>query len=156
MATVQTVISSERWLDEILLYGTVADGAGSDWSDALLLPPGLGDVAIMELLVLAETLATAVAIAEQSVVAQITSPGGSSTVDILGTGKWFRTQALRAAAYVSPDPLVLWHQDERLSIQSPELDSNASPTGDVFYYVKCVRVRPVLAAASNEPIRLVR
>lgn len=128
-----------------------------DVSDTLALPAGIGDVAIMECLVQGSSIATAVANLELSGAGiTVQTAGGGNTVDIVGTeARWSLTSAAAAVLYVSPDPLVLWRQNELLSFTWRELDTNASPTVDYLFLVKCVRVRPIEAPARG-PIRLVR
>lgn len=157
MAVIQLALAAERWRQEVLLYGTGPNGAGADWSDTLHPPTTIGDLAIIEILISVETIATLVAPALLGCQANVVNTlGGNAVVDIIGSVRWQNHQALRASCYFSPDPLVLLRQGEAISIQSPELDSNASPTGDVYYYVKCVRVpMEAPAAPARGPIQLV-
>lgn len=160
MTAVVSTIASERWLDEVLLTGTAAaDAGGADVSDTIALPAGLGDVAIMELMIDASPAATIVADAvlqNLGVRAAVISGDGSTTVDIVGVHRFYRQAAARAGCYISPDPLVLWRQGELLALTFPELDTNVSPTMDIAYKVKCVRVRPQIVSEQPQPLRLVR
>lgn len=139
----------------MLLYAlTTGDVVGADFVEAFRLPAGLGDVAIMEIMLQTSALATKLAsLVNVGGVAQITT--GSAVADIVGEMRWANFSVSQFEAYISPDPLVLWRQDEFLQLSGPELDTNAAPTGDLVVLAKVVRVRPLEGAAAG-PIRLVR
>lgn len=156
MATVTLVQTAERWLDEVILQATTADTAIADFGDFFLLPAGLGDVALIELYVEAVSLTAvpALAIPWMGVRAGIFGPDASFFVDIIGVQPWYRTTTATAvAAYFSPDPLVLWRQNERLHLKGPDMDTGA--TGDLLVAAKVVRVRP-LDPSTAQPLVLVR
>lgn len=154
MATIQTFLLGERWLDEMLIAGSRTD-VGADADDDYLLPAGVGDVAILQIMVLTVSEATPVAETNLGILARVKSGAGGSTVDIVGSGKWMRVAAARAVASIDPDALCLWRQTEAVNLWYPELDSNGAPTDDHTVYFKVVRVRPIEAPASNQ-IQLVR
>lgn len=157
MALTAMTLRSERWLDEVTVTGSIVNVGGADVAELFSLPLGLGDVAIMEAIVVGSDIATVVAgSTNPSVRIDILSPDGASAVDIVGVFRWWPIAVAAVAAYVSPDPLVLWKQDERLRISSVEFDTNASPTGDLSITVKCVRVRPIEVSEQPRPLRLVR
>lgn len=157
MATLQSTIIAERWLDEVVL-GAVSAAINGDYTDHVLLPPGIGDVAIMEVSIDASPLATGVAALElQGSRMAVFSYDGGTVVDIVGgnqDNRWSYRGGAAAHNYWSPDPLVLWRQGERLAIASPELDINATPTVVYVWRIKVVRIRPIEIPAS--PIQLVR
>lgn len=156
MANTVLTLKSERWLDQVLLQGTSADAAIADYGETFSLPVGLGDVALMELYVecIALTAIPALAIPWMGVRAGIFSQDLATLVDIVGVQPWYRTlTATAAAAYFSPDPLVLWRQGEVLHLKGPDMDTGAA--GDLFVAAKVVRVRaPAEGVAA--PVQLVR
>lgn len=157
MTAIQSAILDERWLDEVLLGATgLADSAGADTVDTIILPEGIGDVALMEFGIYVSPIATMHANPQNlGGVAFITNTGGGTFIDIVGQIEWRASAATRIWGYCSPDPLVLWRQHERLQLEYPELDTNAVPTGDVLYRIKVVRVRPQVDT-HGAPLRLVR
>lgn len=162
MATTAMVSSAERWLDEVLLLGSINDVLGATMTENFSLPAGLGDVAIMSLLVRGTNIATVpgAATAARGCEAVIVSPDQATIVDYVGTSEWMARGGTLAAfdsfsVSLDPDALTLWRQAELLVISSPEMDVNAAPTGDLRVYAKVVRVRPIEAPARG-PVRLVR
>jgi len=161
MTTTAATLTAERWLDEVIIRcGAPADTLGADFAEEFSLPPGLGDVAIMNVICIGSTIDSepAANVFPAGVEARIVSSDGTSTVDVVGAAQWFQTAvtatAIRMTAYLDPDALVLWRQSELLSFRAPELDDDATPTGDFVAIVKAVRVRPIEGAIG--PIRLVR
>lgn len=161
MATTAATLAAERWLDEVILSAAVADVAGGNLDESLSLPAGLGDVAILSVMVSITSIATVpvTATIPRGVSATITSADAASLVDVVGAAEWVATEGLaaaftRARAFIDADALTLWRQGELLRLLGPEMDANASPTGDFAVHVKCVRVRPV--ALPVGPIQLVR
>lgn len=157
MATIQLTLNAERWLDEVILTGsTTTDTAGADAADLYVVPHAVGDVALMELDILMQNPATLVANPELlGVRADVLSAAGSKIVDLIGVSRWSRITVNQLAAYFSPDPLVLIRAGEAIRIITPELDTNAAPTGDFLLTAKCSRVRPQ-EPVDTGPIRLVR
>lgn len=155
MADIQGTLASERWLDEFIVLWSKSN-VGADTSDKLLMPAGVGDAALMELMVIVVDTATILA---DAVLAQtglfVFVQTAVSSVDFAGVAKFYRASATRLAAYLSPDPLVQVKSGEVLNIQYPELDTNASPTDDHSIYGKFVRVSSTERAVRG-PIRLVR
>lgn len=147
-------LQSERWLDEAV-FTTSWTNVGADVNDTFSLPSGSGEVAIMEIMVLVIDIATAVAPENLGIQALIQS-AASGAVDFAGMARFSKISATRVGAYISPDPLVIWKENELLQLQYPELDSNASPTDDHVVYVKTVRVRPQEDRGVRRPIQLVR
>jgi len=160
VATTIATLNAERWLDEVLLSASVADAGGATLSEDILLPAGLGDVAILsvEIRVTSIDALKAAAALPAGARASIISSDAALTVDVIGSTAFLLTadgaNALAGSAYLDPDALVLWRQSEILRVQTPELDSDATPTGDFSILIKAVRVRPIEGAVS--PIRLVR
>lgn len=155
MAVTASAIIAERWLDEVLITGTIPNVLGGTFFlESFTSPPGVGDLAIMEVGATAFALATINPAAKLGSWLDIRSADGATVVDILGTAEWLTVTSDEMRAYWSPDPLVLWRQNEIITITGPELDTNASPTGDLRLFVKAVRVRPVEGAPG--PIQLVR
>jgi len=156
-------IIAERWLDEVILSsGLLADVAGAPIGETFLLPAGLGDVAIMSLHAIAQTVDVGPAAAStvpRGLRFMVTSSDGSTYADPVGSAAWYlcfdNANSLLYQAVVDPDALVLWRQAERLTMNSPELDSDATPTGDLLVIAKVVRVRPIEEQAPG-PVRLVR
>jgi len=160
VATTVLTLRAERWLDEVILFGAVADALGAALSENFALPPGLGDVALMNLEIRGhaiDVVSTGVT-PVRGVRAFILSSDASAIVDNVGVEPWYLTQdaanALELGCYMDPDALVLWRQNELLSLTSPEMDTDATPTGDIQVFAKCVRVRPIESAIG--PVRLVR
>jgi len=147
-------LRSERWNDIVFLSKSVAN-VGADSADSFVPPSGIGDIAIMEVQVAVTTAATMVAsINDWGLEGFIINAAGDTFVDLIGTGRWAKQGASSACAYLSPDPLVLCRQGEKIYLAIPEIDTNASPTGDIAVYVKAVRVQPAVTPA--KPIQLVR
>lgn len=156
MAVTQLSILSERWLDEVVLFGSIDNVGGADMNESFILPAGIGDLAFMEGIVQGITQATAIALSTVPAVhMDVLSSDGATIVDIMGVFRWYQEYSTNVAAYISPDPLVLVRQSERIRILSPEIDSNVSPTADLRLVLKFVRVRPLEGTATG-PIRLVR
>lgn len=153
MAFVLSTIS-ERWLDEIIVEAISSNVDGA-LADTIPVPPGLGDVAIMEWTTYAQTIATLMTDPELHGV-WATIETASKAVDNAGGARWQRDGTTGLYAFVQPDALVLWRQDELFTIRSPEVDTNAVPTVDYIVRIKCVRVRPVSISEQPAPIRLVR
>lgn len=153
MATQPATLIAERWLDVIVLRAQTAN-VGADLDDEITLPPGLGDVAILEIIYDFTSIATMVAAPEElGAYARILSASGN-VVDFVSVGRFSKVSATEVTAWLSPDPLVLWRQNESLKIAVAELDTNASPTGDVTVYIKASRyIHQVTAPA---PLQLVR
>lgn len=150
------IILSERWLDEVMLQGQVlnVDGALAEF---FTLPAGLGDVAIMEAEAAWSDILTAVALTVSLAARARVITASGNVVDILGISEVKQVyDATQYGVYWSPDPLVLWRQDEQFAINSPEFDSNAAPTADLTVRIKAVRVRPTVGQEARRPIRLVR
>jgi len=150
---------ADRWNDIVILSKSVAniDGQGGDF---WLLPAGIGDVAIMEVMVeFSQIDVVKTAYADAGVAGFVQNAARDTTVDFIGNAKFTLksdgANALGLSAYLSPDPLVLMRQDEVLLLQWPEVDTDATPTADVAVIVKAVRVRPLEGTVSG-PIRLVR
>lgn len=155
MATVTLQLDSERWLDELLLQKRQTDGGGADFNDLWALPSGLGDVAVIEVLVNCVNFATMVASPELlGAELAVVSADTTTVLDIIGTERWSKISADRLSVYFSPDPLVLVRQGETIRLRTPELDTNATPTADIDLYLKAVRVRPIEGAVRG-PLRLV-
>jgi len=162
VATTQATIAAERWLDEVILSATLpADVAGGALAESVSLPSGIGDVAIMSVHLRARTVDVGPATASsvpRGARAFIVSPDLSTLLDVVGSAEW---QLVRDTATdleywctLDPDALCLWRQNELLNLASPELDSDATPTGDVICVIKAVRVRPLETPAT--PLQLVR
>lgn len=161
MATTQLTIASERWLDEVVLQALVADAVTGAVNELFSLPAGFGDCAIMSAHFRATSVdvgPAAAASVPRGVRAMVISQDGSSVVDTVGTSPWYLTfdtaTALQYQAELDPGALVLWRQGELLSVASPEMDSDATPTGDLQAYVKVVRVR--LVEQPQDLLQLVR
>lgn len=155
MADVTLTLKSERWLDEVVLEGDTTN-VGADAVHRYSLPAGLGDVALMELWFRSGAAATLVTAWDTLGMSGTIQTGGAFTnVDIVGVSRFFKAGALVLAAYMSPDPLVLWRQSEVLALELPELDTNGAPTDDHKVLIKVVRVRPIESPARG-PVRLVR
>lgn len=161
MAITAATLLSERWLDEVLIFGSIDNTVGATLTEQFSLPAGIGDVAIMSVLVRMVNIATppVAAATARGVEVVVIQSGSQSTLDIVGTAEWVAASGdgiafTGVSAYVDPDALCLWRQNELLNIQTPEMDSNASPTGDLRVFAKCVRVRPIETVGG--PIQLVR
>jgi len=157
MTAVAGTLRSERWLDEVLIAGQIANVDG-DIAVELSLPPGIGDLAIIEALLDVDSIATLATNIELQAIRWVITNAAGTTVDIIGVTRWGQREATTIAisTYVSPDPLVLWRQGEILNAKFREVDTNLTPTGDLGIVAKCVRVRPVPASDQPAPLRLVR
>lgn len=158
MATTVLTLTAERWLDEVILTASVADVAGAAISESFLLPAGLGDVAIMCAYARIDNIDVLVDLTNLAAAAAIVTADSSTVVERLGPARWFETQDvandLEAQCAWDPTALVLWRQSEILNITSSEIDTDATPLGDLRIFVKAVRVRPVASAPAQ--VRLVR
>lgn len=154
---------AERWLDVcILSSGTLADVGGAAMGETFLLPAGFGDCALMSVHAIVQTVdvgPVAAPTVPNGVRFMITNVDGSTYADPVGCAPWYRcfdgTNSVLYQAVVDPDALVLWKQGERLTMNAPELDSDATPTGDLVVIAKVVRVRPI-ESGIVQPIQLVR
>lgn len=162
MAVTALTVAAERWLDQVMLLGIVANVAGAAMSESFTLPAGLGDVAILNVSVRFSQLdvGPASVITPRGVSVRIVSPDATTVVDIVGSAPillcFDTATVLEAYAYLDPDALVLWRQTEIMTLLAPEMDSDATPTGDLQINIKCVRVRPIEAPMGQGPIQLVR
>lgn len=162
MATTVAVIAAERWLDEVVLVASLpADTAGAPVNELVALPAGIGDVAIMSVHLRARPVdvgPVAASTVPRGARVFVVSADGANLLDVVGTAEWLlcldTANNLEYWCTIDPDALCLWRTGETLSVVSPELDSDATPTGDVFVIVKCARVRGVESAP--QPIQLVR
>lgn len=157
MATYTTAITGERWSDIVTVQATSAAAAvESDVADNFALPAGFGDAALMEAILESFSIGTAivdaVALARGWRLVVLSTSG--QVVDIVGVERIFRVSTTAFAAYQSPDPLVLWRQNEVMQTQIPELDTGAAGTGVYRITFKVVRVKP--QEGPPGPIQLVR
>lgn len=156
MAEDRLSLSAERWLDQVMLTKSKSAIDG-DQADTWLLPVGIGDVALMEMMVEVASIATLVGSVEMVGVQLMVLNAAADTVrDIAGVERWVRTGAATIAAYLSPDPLVLVRQDEKFLIRFGEVDTNVTPTGVLQIFAKVVRVKQVPAVEMIGGIQLVR
>lgn len=155
MTALAGAVISERWLDEIII-GVDNTNVDGDLTDTISLPAGLGDVAVMEIMVEAQGITNFLTTPELSGLrVSVDSNLNGYIVDIIGTShRWSQNGAARLVMYISPDPLVLWRQNEVLHFVGQELDDDATPTVDLVYRIKCVRVREV--RHQEQPLFLVR
>lgn len=160
MAVTAMTIIAERWLDEVILNAQVLDNAGATIAEDFTLPAGLGDVAIMSVTVGVFNITTAPTVPEtpRGVQAFVLTPT-SQLVESIGVAPfvWIAgatTVLTRVSAFLDPDALVLMRQNETIRLLAPEMDVDASPTGDLELIVKAVRVRPIEGAVKG-PLRLV-
>lgn len=155
MATVVTTLKAERWLDEILIEGGVANATGVQAND-FSLPVGIGDVAIMSVDYRITGITTLPTITNLGVLMTVVSQPSGQPVDIIGSAPFRQVYegaaAIIVAAYLDPDALVLWRYGEYVQCATPIMDSGN--TGDIAVRFKCVRIRPVESAPM--PLQLVR
>lgn len=162
MATTQATVLSERWLDQVIIICTLpADTAGAPMNENIRLPIGLSDVAIMSLHARASAVDVGPAAAytvDAGLRAFVVSSDAATVVDPIGVAPWLLTFSqptnLEYSAFIDPMALVLWRQNELVQVTAPELDSDATPTGDFNVFIKAVRVRPIEGVARG-PMRLV-
>lgn len=152
-ARAMTVLA-ERWLDEMILQGSV-DNIDGEIADTWTVPTVLGDVAIMEIMAYVSPLATAMANPELKGVRFTVTDSVGTVKDIIGVGRWSNTGTARLSTYVSPDPLVLLRADDSINVLFDEVDTNVTPTADFRMWVKCVRLTPTARGAAGS-LRLVR
>lgn len=153
MVALSPVVWGERWLDEVLISGQLANLDG-DRTDTLSVPEGIGTIALMEIVVFADQVATMVANPELLGVFCDVVDAGSGVRDIIGVERWSRINATMLATYFSPDPLVEVKGGESVRFIFQEVDTNAAPTADFTVRIKGTRVRPGVVARG--PVRLVR
>lgn len=154
MAVMAGVISSERWLDQVIVTGSTLNLVTGDQSHSLTLPAGSNDLAIMEIAVFVDGMTTVSANPELRGVYCDVIDQANAVRDIVGVQRWTSFQALSIGTYFSPDPLVLWRQGESLRFLFGTVES-AGFTGDLAVRAKCVRVRPI-ETPSSRAVRLVR
>lgn len=157
MAEVALVLRAERWMDIVMLSGSQSN-IDAPRADSYTPPAGIGDLAIMEMLYDVSTIDVFATAIDLGIEAVVLNQAGDVVVDIIGVDRVRLVSnganALRAAAYFSPDPLVLLRAGEKIHIVTPEFDTDATPTADSTLYVKAVRVQQPSGPAA--PIQLVR
>lgn len=156
MATLTGTVKAERWNDVVLIQASDPDGADTDSSNVIPNNFGIGDLAVMEIMVIALGITTMIAdavFAQIGMLVKVLSADGLTNIDIVGVEGFKKNSATAVAAYFSPDPLVLWRMGELLTFEGADLDTGT--TADFLYLVKAVRVRPIESAARG-PVRLVR
>lgn len=154
MADYVVSIASERWLDEVLILGTIAN-LDAARADTMALPATLGEVAILKVSFEIASIATLMTSPEiNGPMVWVVAPTAINILDVVGTNRWNLVYTSQLATVIAPDELVLWKPGERLYITMAETDTNATPTADVSCIVKVVRVRP--QAGAPAPLRLVR
>jgi hypothetical protein len=158
VATVATVQRAERWLDEVILEGAISNADGAQSND-FGLPAGLGDVAILSAEYKVTAITTLPTLGTLAAGFAIVSQPGGQVVDLLGNAVFRQVYegaaVIQISAFIDPDALTLWRQGEYLQVATPEMDTNATPTGDPVLRVKCVKVRPIEGAVKG-PLQLVR
>lgn len=146
---------AERWLDEVILEGQVANVDG-DVNDDFLPPEGIGDIAILEVLVDVSGIATMMVNPElRGPRVTVLSRASDFIVDFVSVSRWTQIESTTLSTWLSPDPLVLVKSGESIRVRFGEVDVNVAPTGDLSVTVKAVRVNRIVAGG-QERLQLVR
>lgn len=151
--TAQTFAVLDRAFDEASLYGTKVNLDGDqddDWGP----PAGFGDCALLEVYVEVQSIATLQSsfFTEAGPSAQLWEVGLVRGVEVGMSDFWKINGATNqtVSARISPDQVQFWREGERLRIRFREIDENATPTADLFVWVKVRRLRPLLSRTPEE------
>lgn len=140
-------VVSDRWRDQAILKGTVAN---LDAVNLLrfTLPPGFGDCLLLEVLVQVEAIDVLFTpLADMFSGPRVTLMNDAETVDLdfVGVAPWIRVDqsanAIAIAADVDPDEIVFWRESERLQVYCGEIDVDATPLGDFTVLIRVQRLR---------------
>lgn len=150
MATAPTQVH-DRAFEEACLRWAVAniDGVQSIY---LSLPAGFGDCALLECSAQVSTIATMMTNPTLSGPAfgLFDSEGTAIPVDVQFSEKWILVLADGLHARAAPDQVQFWQENEMLRILFAEVDTNATPTGDLTVLAKVRRLRPTLTRTPEE------
>jgi len=141
MATTVMTVASER-LGRVSLVGATANVVDGDYGEIYTLPAGFGDLFIERAFVTVSGIATLATTPELLGVAVSIVDAATSTLDWIGMARWQAYLTAGVCAYFDlTRQNVLFRQNEQAVVQSREMDTNASPTGDLRLYVTGIRLR---------------
>lgn len=140
MGDVVATLRSDRAANQSILAAddTNLDG---DLNLTIALPPGFGDVLILNANIQIVSIATRMTMANQGVHWQLLDTAAALARDFLGTSEWFIKGATALSSYIDPDQLVVWRETEKLHLQGDEIDTNVTPTADAVVLVRVRRLR---------------
>lgn len=132
----------DRAYDDASLRWAVAN-IDNDQALYLGLPVGFGDCALMEVSVQVNAIAT--------ILADTTTFGPSAglfddattavPVDVQFSDKWTLMYSDTVHCRIGPDQVQFWKESEVLRVSFEEIDTNATPTGDLTVIAKVKRLR---------------
>lgn len=114
------------------------------------MPAGFGDCLVEDVMVLVNGIATVVADPFNLGVRAV-AWDGINIVDHGGTARWVQVSATSVTARVWPEQPFLLRSGDSLIVSYSEVDTNASPTGDLTITVKARRLRDPVISPTSEP-----
>lgn len=138
---------SDRWRDQVILRGTVANLDGVNLLD-FTLPEGFGDCLLLEVLVYVDAIDVLGAAGDnEGPRVTLYDAAGAADRDFVGVPRWTllddTANALAIGAHAVPDEIVYWKENERLRIYSGEIDTDATPTADMIVMARVQRTRGI-------------
>lgn len=134
-------IASERNAMTQLVCDTIINVDAAS-AASLSLPSGFGDSILVGCSAWAANIATMMVTPELSG-AHFAIYGASDGVvhQPIGESRWLKYTTVALQSHVEPIIPALWKTDEILVVQWDEVDTNASPTGDMAFYALVIRLR---------------
>lgn len=141
MADVQLSVRSEREADVAVLFGESTNVDGNQ-ANTLVLPAGFGDCWILRAAVYVKAIATMMSNPTlQGPGLWLVSSGVFS--EFLAGPYWGQTFPNVLATTWEPEQARLWRDGEKLQVEYTEVDTDASPTADVWHLITVLRRRNV-------------
>lgn len=114
------------------------------------LPAGFGDLIVLDVFYLVQEIATIMSNPElQGPRCQVSENAGGQFVDFVGNGRWVRHDSaagqVRMSCWIHPRQPTFVRETESLLSEFSEVDTNATPTADLYLYVRGRRLRDVTA-----------
>lgn len=132
---------SPRAAEQFILVDTSISNIGVPVASSLALPSGWGDSLLLDAHVLVNQIATMMTNPELSGVSIRIVDAQGSSADYLGTGRWHQTATDVLQATIDPDQVRYLRGDEQIRVEFAEVDVNATPTADVFVFIRVRRIR---------------
>lgn len=141
MAAFTFTALSDRAAEQVIVVGSVENTDGENAHSGSL-PVGFGDCLILEGQASIDGNATLVAPTLMGARVSLVDAAGT-VINPIDVPPIYQTGTVRCAFHFKPDQVVYWKQGELLQVVFPELDSNATPTGDMSIWVTVRRIRQV-------------
>lgn len=144
-ATVAQV--SDRYSDEAFLAAGIDNLDNTDTELVISQIAGFGDCLILEAMVVQVAIATwIVPVADRDWhTTMYVVDTNSVVIDFIGVGKLGSSQTTaaggRLSGVVKPDQPVMWHQGERIFVEYPVTDSDATDVSDLRVWFRVKRLR---------------